>query len=310
MKILVAPLDWGLGHATRTSCLVGRLLKDGHEVILAGSGKSLDMLSGDYPQLDMLELKSFSPWFFRRLPQWLAITIQVPKFIYYYICEKRKTQKIADRLGIDMIVSDNRYGVRADGCRNIMVTHQLSPIAARWAPEWFNGMLAKMLSRWLNRFDEIWVPDIKPFPDGLAGRLADPRYVRTKVVTVGLLSRLNPGCEVTGKETQASKEVDRLAIISGPEPQRSIMERRIKSMFDQKGGNNVILDGKHHTNPVVISALVENAKEIYCRSGYSTIMDLVKMGRTAYLTPTRGQAEQEYLCERMAELGFKSWEEK
>lgn len=299
----MSPLDWGLGHATRTSCLVGRLLSEGHIVTLAGSGPSIKLLSDDYPELECLELRSFSPWFFRYLPQWLAIIVQVPKFVVYYLLEKNRLKHIARVRVFDMIVSDNRYGLRLDGCRNVLVTHQLSPIIAMWAPNVLNRMFGWMLARWINRFDEVWVPDDKPYPCGLVGELSNPRFIKTRVKTIGILSRLSRNVLALKDKSK----IDYLAIISGPEPQRSMMEEEVRRMFGGLTGEKVILDGKSYTKPEDMSNIIERAENIYCRSGYSTIMDLIKLGKVANLLPTSGQAEQEYLCERMLSYGFVRW---
>ena len=303
MKVLVTVLDWGMGHATRTSCIVRQLLGDGNEVVLAGSGHSLNMLKCEFPWLKSVSLPSFSPWFMRNAPQWVAIALQVPKFIFYYYWEHYLTFKLVRQMNIDMIVSDNRYGVRSRKCRSILVTHQLSPIVAIWVPEFFNRIFDRVIAHWINKFNEVWVPDISPFPDGLAGRLADPRYIKTKVKTIGLLSRLDDIYAMKDDESRRLP-IDHLAIISGPEPQRSVFEQDIRELFAALDGRKIVLDGQNYTDPKTLSAFIGAAKNIYCRSGYSTIMDLMKMGHSAYLTPTPGQAEQEYLCERMTIFGF------
>lgn len=299
MKILISPLDWGLGHATRTSALIKQLLADGHDIVISGSGKSIKFLQSDYPYLRSIELNSFSPFFFRHAPQWIAITLQVPWFLLCQLREWIRTQRIMTNEHFDMIISDNRYGVRCTKCKSILITHQLSPITASWAPQWINTAFAWCLSIWINKFDEIWVPDIYPYPNGLAGELAKPTYIRTKIKTIGLLSRL---------EQYAPSNlppIEHLAIISGPEPQRTIMEDMIRNIFSHLDGEKIIFNGRQHTNAIELSSCIQRAKNIYCRSGYSTIMDLVKLNKTANLIATYGQAEQEYLCERMVKFGFK-----
>jgi len=302
MKILVSVLDWGLGHATRTSALVGRLVAEGNDVVLAGSGKSIAMLCNDYPQLRCLKLKSFSPFFFRYLPQWVAITLQVPCFLLYIFKEWWQVHKIIAKEKFDMIISDNRYGVRNKKSCSILLTHQLSPIVAMWAPEFINTLFARCLSIFINRFDEVWVPDIADFPNGLAGRLADPRFVKIKVKTIGLLSRLEKRSDIS------ASVINHLAIISGPEPQRTMFENEINQIFARSIGVKKVFNGVGYISAEELSMSVQQAQQIYCRSGYSTIMDLVKMGKKAKLKPTKGQAEQEYLAERMCQFGFSKLE--
>ncbi|MCQ2227574.1 MAG: hypothetical protein MJZ01_06690 [Bacteroidales bacterium] len=316
MRILVSPLDWGLGHASRLSPVVQHYLSNGDEVVIAGQGRSLMLLQSDFPTLKNLQLKSFSPRFCKKAPQWLAISLQLPVFFWRIISEYRETRKIVANENIDLIISDNRYGVRSRQCKSILITHQLSPKAASWAPVWFNTVLARGIAWFANSFDEIWIPDEKPFPDGLAGDLANPRFIKTKVKTIGLLSRL----KASGITTH---NISHLAIISGPEPQRTIFENKIASLFQKKNGPKVIIRGItenqceseengikmiNSANPEQLSELISAAENIYCRSGYSTIMDLRALGRQAFLCPTPGQAEQEYLCKRMTGPNFQKLE--
>lgn len=318
MKVLVSVLDWGLGHASRTSEIVSREIAAGNEVILAGSGRSLELLSGDHPQLRTINLESFSPWFTRHLPQWVAITLQVPKIAYYTYRENRETQKIVEREGIERIISDNRYGVRSNKCESILITHQTTPTTSSWAPQTFNNIFARCLSLWINKFDEVWIPDIAPYPNGLAGELSNCKNITARTKTIGILSRMN----LTERHAEGT-HIDRLAIISGPEPQRSILEEDITKIFEGTTGNNVIVRGivsdkqsktkKNgieyigHCDAQQLRDLIDNADDIYCRSGYSTIMDLWALNKRASLRATNGQAEQEYLEKRMEKYGFKKF---
>lgn len=317
MRVLVSPLDWGLGHASRLSRVVSDLMRDGHEVMMAGSGRSIELLKGDYPTLKCVELKSFSPWFFKRLPQWLAITMQVPTFIYYIYCERRRTEQIVGEHDIDMVVSDNRYGVRCDNCKSVIITHQLSPRIASWCPRPLEWLFALGIGRLLNKFDEVWIPDIAEFPDGIAGELAKPSAnLRTKTRYVGILSRLDKNAD------ELPKRIDHLAIISGPEPQRSIFEDMVARDFSTLGGRRVIVRGItegeadksiadatgtefiNHCSTRTLSEIIKSSNRIVCRSGYSTVMDLIEMKKTAYVMPTPGQAEQEYIAQRTKKYGF------
>lgn len=311
MKILVTALDWGLGHATRTVPVIRYLLSKGHTVVLAGSGRSLMLLHNDFPQLDVVELESFSPRYFRRLPQWLAIAMQTPRFVRCIRREYKQTQTIVKQLNIDAIVSDNRYGVRSDRCQSVLLTHQTAPHIASWAPRWIERLFARALSRYINRFDLCLIPDTAPSPDGLSGDLSDLRYVRCHVKRVGLLSRTDISNVVT-----ISQSIDWLAIISGPEPQRTLFEQAVANFFTHQDGRKIIVRGlppanltfaingieyHSHCSPLELKALIMSAKNIIARSGYTTLMDLMTLNRRAILVPTHGQAEQEYLARHAAQ---------
>jgi len=316
VKILVSVLDWGLGHASRTSEIVSRELAAGNEILLAGSGNSFELLKKDHPQLKTVELKSFSPWFFRYLPQWLAISIQVPKFLYYIHREKNDTERIVKEEHIEKIISDNRYGVRSASCESILITHQTYPIITSWAPQIINTIFAKALSKWINKFDKIWIPDIAPYPNGLSGKLSNCKYITVPTLTIGVLSRMNLTTRQAGHN-----HIEKLAIISGPEPQRSIFERDMTKTFSDTPGKCMIIRGipqglskvqqQHniefvdHCDAQQLRNAIDNSTDIYCRSGYSTIMDLWALNKRASLNATKGQAEQEYLEKRMGKFGFK-----
>ena len=49
-KILIAPLNWGLGHATRCIPIINALIEEGLEPILAGDGDSLKLLQKEFPK--------------------------------------------------------------------------------------------------------------------------------------------------------------------------------------------------------------------------------------------------------------------
>lgn len=314
MKILVSALDWGLGHATRIEPIINYLEDNGHSVVIAGSGNSLQLLKRDFPNLECAELQSFSPWFFKHLPQWLAIAIQVPNFLLSIKKEYKLTQSLLNKYDIDIIISDNRYGVRSEKCKSYIITHQTSPKISSWCPHWFEKILSKRLCKYINKFDECLIPDKEPAPNGLSGILSDTQYVTTSIRYIGYLSRLS-----LAKGECMTNNVKWLAIVSGPEPQRTLLEKSISNFFKQKDGRRVIIQGlanKHesntidgieyisHCSPTELKSLIKNADNIICRSGYSTLMDLLTLNKKALLIPTPGQAEQEYLAIRAKELDF------
>lgn len=307
-SVLVSVLDWGLGHATRTSVIVGILLKRGCRVTLAGSGRSLELLRSDYPELQHVSLPSFSPTLSRGKRQWAKIMMQVPTFIWSILRERRMTKKIVSELQPDLIISDNRYGVRDKRCRSVIITHQLRPKIGRGWPRLVEGIVSWTLCRWIRKFDGCLVPDVRI--GGLSGELSGNVPKGMVVHRIGLLSRL------VGVEGRQEEEVDWLGIVSGPEPQRAMLEEELTERFGREAGRRVVVcgrgardDGEWQTEEGVekigyadsrrLKGLMLAAKHIVCRSGYSTIMDLAALGKRAELIPTPGQGEQEYLAERL-----------
>lgn len=231
--------------------------------------------------------------------------------------ERRDTRRIVEKYGVDMIVSDNRYGVRSKDCKSVIITHQLSPHITSWCPRWIERFFGRCIGRLLNKFDEIWIPDIREYPDGIAGDLTKPSSnLKKKIVNIGILSRLNKDVETL------PYRIDHLAVISGPEPQRTLFEEQITKDFATLSGRRVIVSGKteegensttidengiemiSHCSTEYLSQLIKSSEHIVCRSGYSTIMDLMEMGKRGYVVPTPGQAEQEYLANRIKMFGF------
>lgn len=322
MRVLVTVLDWGLGHASRSCDIIHRLIAEGNDVIIAGAGRSLALLKGDFPHLPCISIDSFTPWFLRHWPQWLSISIQVPNMIWHTWHEHYVIKRLADQYNIDLIISDNRYGAHCHNRKSILITHQTSPIVSSWAPRWLNSLFARCLARWINRFDEVWIPDIAPYPDGLAGELTNSRFITCPIKYIGVLSRLS---YPSGDALDIPQHIDNLAILSGPEPFRSTFEKEIIAKMKKNNGINVIIRGitdhddrtevlqnteqcrilsYNHCNTQTMKELISNSDSIYCHSGYSTLMDLWLLNKRAYLRSTPGQAEQEYLEKRMKQYGF------
>ncbi len=314
-RVLVTALDWGLGHGTRTSAIVGTLKRRGCMITLAGSGRSLELLRHDHPELASVELKSFSPRLSRGRTQWVAIGMQVPAFLWRTWCERRETAALVDALRPDLIISDNRYGVWDRRCASVMITHQLRPRVSRHCPRWIEGIVAYALRQMMKRFDGILVPDWRI--GGLSGDLSAEGSEGLRVHKIGIVSRLSD------TEAEVVGDVEWLGLVSGPEPQRGMFEKELIGRLEKETGRRVVVCGRGvgqegdrrteggvevigHADGPRLKGLILSARKIICRSGYSTIMDLAALGRRAELIPTPGQAEQEYLAERLK--GWDGWE--
>ena len=313
-RVLVTALDWGLGHATRTSAVVETLKKRGCQVTLAGSGRSLELLRHDHPELRSVALPSFSPWLSRGKRQWAAIGVQTPAFLLGIWRERRMTAKLVDELRPDLIISDNRYGVRDRRCASVMITHQLRPRVSRHCPSWVEGVVTWALCKMIGRFDGCLIPDERI--GGLSGELSSGGPEWLKAHAIGVLSRLRDIAE------ERESEVEWLGIVSGPEPQRDMFEKELIGRLGRERGRRVVICGRGaghdsvattesgvevigHADGPRLKGLILAARNIVCRSGYSTIMDLVALGRRAELVATPGQAEQEYLAESLK--GLDGW---
>ena len=59
-KVLIAPLDWGLGHATRCIPLINNLIENKNEVIIAAHGAIEKLLKSQFPQLQFVQLFNYN----------------------------------------------------------------------------------------------------------------------------------------------------------------------------------------------------------------------------------------------------------
>ncbi|MFM2139001.1 MAG: hypothetical protein RJA57_1308 [Bacteroidota bacterium] len=315
-RILVAPLDWGLGHATRCIPLIQELLTQGADVWLAGEGTQEALLREEFPQLPFLPLPGYRVRYARTGTglAWQLLR-QLPRLRQAIRNEHRWLKTMVLKHGFQGVISDNRYGLHHRNVPCFLLTHQLriqSPLGA-----WSERLLQRTHYRLLRPFTACWVPDT-PGEDNLAGALAHPtRLPSIPVHYIGWLSRF------TAKSMPVEK--DRLLVIlSGPEPQRSIWENRLLEQLAAyphpvtlvrglPGHQRLIpststLECHNHLDTSALGDAWQRAGFVLCRSGYSSLMDATRLGRPCIVVPTPGQTEQEYLArygmERKRVLAF------
>lgn len=316
-NILVAPLNWGIGHATRCIPLIHELLRNGHNVILASDGQSLDVLRRNFSDLPSVELPGYSVTYPRNGKFIVHFIPQIPRILRAIREEYELTQKLISEFGIDMIISDNRYGVKSHKIPSIFVTHQLQ-ISLPFGEKF----LAKLHRYWISDFTEIWVPDMEGTPN-LAGRLSHSEIYFPNTKYLGILSRFSEPTQASRPDEIPENQPFSLAILSGPEPQRSLFEK-ILLLKSSKYPKQIVIVGGTTTPPSKLPKnvryypfletsnllwLIQNADELVARSGYSSIMDFVTLGKPAILIPTPGQTEQEYLARYLVGSGMFDWME-
>ncbi len=307
-RILVAPLDWGLGHATRCIPIITELLSKDSEVWLAGEGAQKKLLQSEFPDLPFIDLDGYRVRYARSAAGLLlSIFRQSHKILAAIRKENSWLKKIVSEHSFDAIISDNRYGLNHPTIPTIFITHQLrikSPFG-----KWTEKLLQKKNYQHINRFSECWVPDFQG-QDNLAGALSHPEVLpQIHVYYLGILSRLD------NNHSAAEKKDHLLVILSGPEPQRTILEEKIIQEVIHYQGTATIVRGLpgmskiipstgmirfyNHLDTEGLNKEVEMAEYVISRSGYSTIMDMVKMQKKTILIPTPGQSEQEYLADHL-----------
>lgn len=300
-KILVAPLDWGLGHASRCVPIIHFFIDNGLQVVLGGDGDSLRYLRKRFPELPYVQLPMAKMKYGRRGMVSLPFCFSMLRFAFNIHREHRALEKIITNYSIDYIFSDNRLGLYSKSVPSFYMTHQLN-----FDNGFLNRFAARMMKRlhshYIYKYRYCLVPDAKG-ELSLSGKMSETEL---NVKHIGTLSRFH-GTEVTKIEDTFD-----LLLLSGIEPQRSLLENifieKYSAMHDLRlhiirGVSNCSalslpsnITFENTPNDERIASLIVSARRIFCRSGYSTLCDLAALGRRAVLIPTPHQPEQEYLA--------------
>ncbi len=311
-KILIAPLDWGLGHTTRCIPIIYHLLNGGAEVLLAGNEIQQAVLQKEFPACTFLPLHGYQVSY-SKSPKTLAWKIlkQAPSIMTAIKAENKWLNKIIQQHKIDAVISDNRFGLYSDKVPCIFLTHQLY-IKSNMGPvtEW---LIQKTNYRYINRFSACWVPDFESSPN-LAGQLSHPKKKpMPQLHYIGPLTRMQP-------KPVAHQPGHILIILSGPEPQRSLFEQTIFQQLQNFTGSATLVRGlpaNKDQPPVMAGITVYNhlakdelniemcrAEFFIGRTGYSSMMDICAFNIKPILVPTPGQPEQEYLAKHLSAQKF------
>jgi uncharacterized protein (TIGR00661 family) len=303
-RVLVAPLDWGLGHATRCVPIIRALLAHHCEVVIASSGEALSLLQMEFPELSTIELPGYQPVYPSYGSMVWKMAFQLPKFIKAIAKEHLEIEKAVNKLGIDVVIADNRYGCFSKQVKSVFITHQLSilmPEGYKWLERYVNRFNAEQIKQ----YAECWVP-VPSLASPLLARLLNIHTSLLKVRPIGYLSRF--------ESKPALKRYDILVICSGPEPQRTIFEQMMTEQLKNFSGTCLLVRGKPGNDietasgsiivrdfmgATELNAVIEASEIVIARSGYSTIMDLARLNKKAIFIPTPGQTEQEYLARQL-----------
>lgn len=297
--ILVAPLNWGLGHATRCIPIIKALQENNFIPIIASDGIALALLRKEFPYVQTLELPSYHIEYAKNGKnfKWKLIK-NLPKMITAIRDEKKMVKSWVKKHGIDGIISDNRLGVFSKKIPSVFITHQLNVMTGNTT--WFTS---KCHQHVIKKYTECWVPDTDEKVN-LTGDLGHLETNELNLKYIGPLSRM--------RKKETPKVYDLMIILSGPEPQRTYLEEKLKKEVVNYEGKVVFVKGVvekdqtklesgnvTHYNFMNSKQLEQTFNEsdlVLCRSGYTTVMDLAKLGKKAFFIPTPGQYEQEYLA--------------
>ena len=311
-RILFAIMGWGLGHATRCIPIIRSLMKENH-VILASNGISTTLLKQEFSSLKCIDYPDYAIKYPKNKMMLLPlIALQLPSIILKLIKEHLQTQKVINDENIDLIISDSRYGVYSTGVPTYFIIHQLrfqlSGIftAIEFLGEWFNIFMFR-------RYEKIIIPDVQS-DQNLTGDLTHSG----KISNHPKLHYLGIFCSVS--KMNIKEDIDYLFSVSGPEIQRTLFEEIILDQISHIPGKKVVVLGKpddkrtydnienteiySHVNRQKQNELLNRAKFVVCRSGYTTVMELVALKKSALMIPTPGQTEQEYLARHYQSTGI------
>ena len=310
-SLLVAVLDWGMGHATRTLPLIEHARDQGWHVHVASKGYALEWLSGRLRGVEHVTLhhKPGPEISYAKRGNLVKIVRQLPSFLRHVEAERQWTESFVQDHDIQAVFSDNCYGCAHPEVPSVLMSHQLQlPV-----PSPMKRSARKVVSHWASAFQEVWVPDVAPGDLSLSGALADTD-IHPATHYVGVLSRLTKH-----RLAKPTKTWSKLGMVSGVEPHRSLMEEALKAWMADTQEPCLLVAGKPGMPPTqeghitvwndpedhALAGALQQAEVVLCRSGYSSQLDLAALGVNAILVPTPGQPEQTMLGRLWADrFGF------
>lgn len=295
--VLIASLNWGLGHATRCIPIIRYLLSENIEVTIASDGEALELLQAEFPYLASIDLPGYKVSY--KSHRLLDIILRnIPNVIRAIITENSVLKDLAQSMDFDLIISDSRFGFRHNSIKSYIISHQLKLQGSIPLMTWCMNYVNQKL---INAFDLCLIPDYKDHR--LSGALSQNRKVKNKVF-IGALSRL--------KKYARPQLYDKTFILSGPEPARTKLESQILDEIEETKDKILIVRGTELSNEIIndnpnieikgllnsqeLNDIIMSSALIISRSGYTSIMDYYALGLKAHLIPTAGQPEQEYLA--------------
>ena len=318
-KILVCPLGWGLGHAGRMIPVITWLKGRGHHIIIGADDKHFAFFNSELPGNDLIKFPGFKPVYSRFLPAYTVLLFQIPLLLYHIVHEHFKLKKIIRDNSIDILISDNRFGLWNKNIKTVYVTHMpLIPFPRLFRCFEFIGI-------WLHRaiirkYTLCFIPDL-PGSINLTGRLSHGLRLPDNTKFIGILSRFISQDPVNIKNASGVRH--NCAIISGPPPQNGILRKKLTLLLQNRQPKTIILGGKPdnssamtrsgniiyygHLSSGPMKETILQSENIIARAGYSTIMDLVCLRKSALLIPTPGQTEQEYLSTYLSDKNWFSY---
>lgn len=300
-RILVAPLNWGLGHATRCIPIVNALISQGFEPIIASDGIALELLRKEFPEVSCFELPSYNITYAKKANSFKFKLIKdSPHLLKTIKREKKVVETLIESEHISGIISDNRFGIINKHISSVFITHQLRVLSG--STTWLSSKLHQKI---ISKFDECWVPD-HIGTENLSGNLGHIEGYRSSLKYLGPLSRFT--------KQNLSIRYQLLVILSGPEPQRTYLEEKLLDELKSYEGQVCFVKGIVETEQIKnkkgnitiynfmtsleLEKALNESELVLSRSGYTSVMDYAKLEKKVFFIPTPGQFEQEYLAQK------------
>lgn len=306
--LLVSCLDWGLGHTTRCIPLIRELIHLDCRIIIACNSIQKNILQPEFPDVRFEMLRGYDLQYSRG--KWstrLKIAVQLGKILTRINDERRWLDDFLTKNNVSGLIADNRYGLFSARVPCVFITHQLA--VKTGFGRVFDKISQQILYKYINRFSECWVPDVEQKLN-FAGELSQPcKKIAIPLRYLGAISRF----ETCGISSNFLHDV--VILLSGPEPQRTILENIMLKQLPASDLKVVLVRGLpgntselkyegitvyNHPDAAQLNKIVCESKFVICRSGYSTIMDMMKLQKKMVVIPTPGQAEQEYLAKHLS----------
>ena len=321
-NILIAPLDWGLGHASRCIPLIYDYLQKNNNVIVGGTKETNDLIVGEFPELRYVEIPGYAIEYDfsdgNEKSQLPVIVKQIPKILKAIKREHLWLKEFASKQPLDLIISDNRYGMWHKDIKSIFITHQLF-LQTPWRFVDFHRFILHLT----RNFNSIWIPDFKDTVNNLSGDLSHKKPLPSaRFKFIGPLSRFS----INHTAKTVNPAYDYIAIASGPKEQREMFAQKIIEKAQvNKSEKGILVLGEIHSkdelskplpNLEIYNHLPANefkikllqSRKVIAACGYSTIMDLFVLDKLkdAELFPVKGQTEQEYLYSHLQKYFYKN----
>jgi uncharacterized protein (TIGR00661 family) len=314
IKIFLCPLDWGIGHASRCVLIINKLRDAGHDITIGADGRSLAFLRTTFPTLPYIRFPGFMVSYPKKGSMTLRMLSSMPAIFRGIRQEHSTLDKILLENSFDVVISDNRFGLYNKRVTSVYMTHQVM-VKMPAGLKWLEPLVYRYHKSIINRYDACWVPDL-PGDENISGDLSHRYPLPAKACFIGPLSRFLDFSPLP----DGHLEFRVVVLISGPEPQRTMMEEEWTGKLQNAPFPCAIFRGRpdqagepvkhdnlsvyNHADDRTIATAIKSAGTVIARSGYSTIMDLFALGRNAVLIPTPGQTEQAYLARHLSKMGY------